>query len=105
MNVVITRQVFDAEHLVAQMRRESNPEPLRISKKEGLAFGNWYFHANSHGQILVTHEDDHHSRSRMLLVLVSIGFCFVDTEGNAILFDDAGTQQLSASDVKRILTT
>ena len=48
----VPRQVFDAEHLISAIRRDSSQEYLRVPE-EPLGF--WSLRANDQGHVLVTH--------------------------------------------------
>jgi hypothetical protein len=48
----IARQVFDAEHLISVIRRDSNQEYLHVPQEP---LGLWSFRANDQGHVLVTH--------------------------------------------------
>jgi len=106
-------QVFDAEHIITDLRFDFEQELVSgISQKEEGAgnharlvevaagdMGNWEMAVSEHNQVLLSNK----RAPGALLVLISTGLCFVGSSGDAVLVDEAGISRLGAKEARALL--
>ena len=111
-------QVFDAEHLITDLRfdfdRECADRSARTYTRNSIAgylprfskvaeggLGNWEMAFSEQGHVLISNV----RTPGTLLVLIGGGFCFVGSRGDAVLVDEMGLSRLGAKEARALLPT